>query len=84
MVVIEKRLAKAKPWAQKSGWAYLTTYREFSRLSVSKDEVIVQLKTELFSGEPPEEIRVVVEWNGHDDKSTPLPTSASEPDPVPP
>jgi len=77
MVVIEKTLAKAKPWAAQSGWMYLTTYREFNRITVSHDELIVMVKTDLFPGEPPEEIRVSVEWDGGSEKSTPLPSSGS-------
>jgi hypothetical protein len=78
MGTIEKTLLKAKRWGAQSGWAYLATYREASRLTMSQDEVVVQLKRELFyPKDPPDEIRVKVEWNGDGGESTPLPTSTS-------
>lgn len=61
---IQKRLKKMAGLKAGYGSLYLMTYRESFHLSAASDEVIVQLKKDLFpDGNMPEEIEVTVQWS---------------------
>lgn len=63
MAKMQKTLKKMSGMKAGYGWSHMTTYREDFHLSFSHDEVIVQLKKEMFpSGGMPDEINVTVEW----------------------
>ncbi len=66
---MEKRLVKMSGLKAGYGFFYMQTYRDSFHLTVSEDELIVQLKKDIFpNSEPPAEIRVTVEWDSTGEK----------------
>lgn len=68
---ITKKLIEMSGLKAGQGALFLQTYREAFHITVSEDEVIVQLRKAIFPGGTPDEITVTVEWN---DESGPLPS----------